>query len=767
MPKTSLTRSECAAPGDTCIRLLSVALVVGLLCAAVVPAHAEVRNPTGVAVIIGNKEYEDDLIPPVSFADRDAAAFRRYVIDVLGYAPENIIEEHNADRRTMERIFGTKDSHERLLWATLEPDGGSEVVVFYSGHGVPGRMEGEERPRGYLLPSDARPEDAARNGYAIDLLYENLGKMWEADSIVVYLDACFSGVSDGGPLLPDASPVYVEAELPAGDSVTVVTAAAAREVASWDRENGHGLFTHHLLDALYGRGDTDADGQVTVEEVSDYLERYMTRAAMRLFDRSQHATVLGPVGVVLARAVEGSFPQRPVLGEEEVAPTAAVAAVAPSGPATPEQVQRDLLLLGMKEANAAGDHEKVLGYAAQLEELGGELSVEARYYRVQAYAHLGRDEEAIEVLTGYLQETGRDGEHYEEALKLLLRLNERLAAEADAFEQAQDTGTAAAYGEYLRTYPAGRHATQARRAQTEAQSREDDAAFARAQATDTAAAYAEYLRRYPDGRHAQEARRLREQKKWRPGKVFQDCNECPEMVVVPAGSYMMGSPGSEEGRDDDEGPVHRVTIAEPFAVGVHEVTFAEWDACVRDGGCGGYRPDDEGWGRGRRPVINVSWENAQRYVRWLSRETGQEYRLLSESEWEYAARAGTATPFHYGRTISTSQANYDGNYTYGAGSEGEYRARTVPVGSFGANGFGLHDVHGNVWEWVEDCWNGSYRGAPSDGSAWQRGNCDRRVVRGGSWYFKPWFLRSANRYWFESVFRNFNLGFRVARTLTS
>ena len=238
-----------------------------------------------------------------------------------------------------------------------------------------------------------------------------------------------------------------------------------------------------------------------------------------------------------------------------------------------------------------------------------------------------------------------------------------------------------------------------------------------------------------------------------------------EMVVVPAGSYMMGSPSSEERRFDHEGPVHRVTISEPFAVGVHEVTFDEWDACVSAGGCAGYRPDDEGWGEGRRPVINVSWEDAQRFVEWLREETGERYRLLSEAEWEYVARAGTSTPFHTGRTISASQANYDGNYTYGNGRKGEFRQRTVPVGTFGPNAFGLHDVHGNVWEWVEDCSNDSYRGAPSDGSAWDRGDCSRRVLRGGSWINRASWLRSAFRVRDVSGHRSVYLGFRVARTL--
>ena len=189
----------------------------------------------------------------------------------------------------------------------------------------------------------------------------------------------------------------------------------------------------------------------------------------------------------------------------------------------------------------------------------------------------------------------------------------------------------------------------------------DNAAFARARAAGTPEAYAAYLGSHPAGRHTVAARRLlaeaEELERLGPGSVFRDCAECPEMVVVPAGSFRMGSPPGEENRYDSEGPVHRVEIRKAFAVGKHEVTFAEWDASVSAGGCGGYRPSDIGWGRGRRPVVNVSWEDAKSYVSWLSRKSGEAYRLLSESEWEYAVRAGTTGPFHFGSTISTDQAN--------------------------------------------------------------------------------------------------------------
>jgi formylglycine-generating enzyme required for sulfatase activity len=165
-------------------------------------------------------------------------------------------------------------------------------------------------------------------------------------------------------------------------------------------------------------------------------------------------------------------------------------------------------------------------------------------------------------------------------------------------------------------------------------------------------------------------------------------------------------------------------------------------------------------------VINVAWEDAAAYCAWLGQRTGQAYRLPSEAEWEYACRAGTTTPFWTGATISTEQANYDGNFAYGPGGTGVYREQTTPVDSFAANAWRLHDMHGNVWEWCQDCWHESYAGAPWDGSAWLQGDCSLRVVRGGSWVDRPRVLRSANRGRLEPHDRHYFLGFRAARTLT-
>jgi formylglycine-generating enzyme required for sulfatase activity len=218
--------------------------------------------------------------------------------------------------------------------------------------------------------------------------------------------------------------------------------------------------------------------------------------------------------------------------------------------------------------------------------------------------------------------------------------------------------------------------------------------------------------------------------------------------------------GSPEGQGtEDERPQHDVIIAKPFAASKFEVTFDEWDACVAYGDC---NPEvsDSGWGRGRQPVINVSWNDAQRYVAWLSRMTGKPYRLLSEAEWEYAARAGAPTIYSWGDEIGKGNANCKG-----CGSRWD-GYKPAPVGSFAANAFGLLDMHGNVFEWIEDCFHENYSTAPKNGSAWTVGaDCNARIIRGGSWWTDLSALRSAYRYRNTSATGWDSLGFRAGRTL--
>ena len=246
----------------------------------------------------------------------------------------------------------------------------------------------------------------------------------------------------------------------------------------------------------------------------------------------------------------------------------------------------------------------------------------------------------------------------------------------------------------------------------------------------------------------------------KPGDSFRECSKdafCPEMIVMPAGEFMMGSPDAETGRFSNEGPQHKVVIARPFAVAKFDVTFDDWDACVSLGGCPDV--DDANYGRETKPVINVSWIEAQKYVNWLAQMTGKPYRLLTEAEWEYAARAGSTAAYSWGDEIGAGRAN-----CIGCGSKWD-KVETSPVGSFPPNAFGLHDMAGDAWQWVQDCWHGDYKRAPAGGSEWTGGDCNEHVVRGGSWLAKPQFLRLAFRGEFPPGEHNSDLGFRVARSL--
>jgi formylglycine-generating enzyme required for sulfatase activity len=222
------------------------------------------------------------------------------------------------------------------------------------------------------------------------------------------------------------------------------------------------------------------------------------------------------------------------------------------------------------------------------------------------------------------------------------------------------------------------------------------------------------------------------------------------MVVIPVGSFQMGS---NDG-DDVENPVHPVRL-KSFAIGRYEVTFDEYDQFAE--ALGKLKPDDNDWGRGKRPVINISWEDAVAYALWLSTVTGKHYRLPTEAEWEYAARAGTTSDYYWdGQGEAKDFAWFYEN------SE----AKTQPVGKKKPNAFGLYDMSGNVWEWVQDCWHDNYDKAPGDGSAWQEpdnGDCPRRVVRGGSWFYRPAGLRSPNRSWGSPDYRGTIIGFRLAK----
>ncbi len=630
---------------------------VALLAALWVPAApSAAQNRDGIAVIIGNKTYTGRT-PAVVFADNDARAMRRFVIERLGYRPGNVIDLRDATLAQLREVFGGETTHKGKLHDWVRA-GKSSVVVFYSGHGVPGLND----RRGYLLPVDGDPNRGEVSGYSLDLLIRNLSRL-EAKSITVYLDACFSGDSHGGALVRQASGLAVTPRLPHSlPRMVVLSAAESDQLASWDEEARHGLFTRHLLDALGGAADREGhgngDGRVTLGEAKRYLDAEMTYQARRRYGRDQRATAMGDPTTVLAPAARAT----PVTTADETIQ------------------ELDLELVALKNANLRSGPSTSRS----------KLALIGRGSRVNV--------------------TGAKGDWYRVVLA--------------------DGRAGWVWNPLL-----GESPPPARR---------------------VAAATGGRAKRY------------------RPGESFKDCGVCPEMVAVPPGSFVMGSPPGEKGRGDGEGPRRRVTIAGAIGVGKYEVTFAEWDACRADGGCNGHLPDDRGWGRGRRPVIGVSWRDAAAYVAWLARTTGKPYRLPSEADWEYAARAGTATAHFWGahRNGACMFANVhdrSGNRLESL-SEGpircdDGRVRTAPVGTYSVNRFGLHDVLGNVWEWVADCWRPDHEGAPHDGAARVDDECDRRVLRGGSWRSAPNTIRSAARRAGRVGDRDETVGFRVIRGL--
>lgn len=240
----------------------------------------------------------------------------------------------------------------------------------------------------------------------------------------------------------------------------------------------------------------------------------------------------------------------------------------------------------------------------------------------------------------------------------------------------------------------------------------------------------------------------------KPGTVFRDCATCPELVVIPSGKFFMGL----NGKEPRELPIHSVTISKPFAMGRYEVLFDEWEVCANEGVCAP-TPHDHNWGKGRRPVMNLFYDDMVVYTKWLSKKTGKTYRLPTEAEWEYADRAGTITNYWWGDEVGVNNANCKDCGT-------EWSAKgSAPAGSFKPNPFGLFDTTGNEWEWVQDCWNPTHKGAPGDGSARLTGDCTQRVMRGGSWYYFSKNSRSSYRSKNAVTVKGYGISFRVLREL--
>jgi formylglycine-generating enzyme required for sulfatase activity len=488
--------------------------------------------------------------------------------------------------------------------------------------------------------------------------------------------------------------------------------------------------------------------------------------------------LLGAFAVLLATAVIYLFTaDRWGSGGDQRSTTAQSAGPEGQRPASPEETARWQAAL---EADTAyGYHLFLDDFPETIHRDQAELHLERLDHQAWEQAQAEGDRAAVEA---YMQQFP-GGLHEADALIRLeeFRLAEEAAARArseleeqenQAWETARAARTVAAIDAYLATWPSGSHAAEARVLRQALQDEINDRrAFEAAGKLNTIAAYRAYVDAFPRGRNVAAALQAIDNLTLRPGKVFRDCAECPTMTVVPAGSFWQGSDEKAGQPLKQETPRRMVTIAEPFAIGVFEITFAQWDACVAAGGCT-TMPGDNGWGRDARPAIMVSWNDAVEFTTWLSGKTGQAYSLPSESQWEYAARAGEESDWLGGDPAGICQ------YGNIAGSESGFRwqhpdcadpaaLETLEVGSLQPNAFGLYDVIGNVAEWTLDCLNLSYLDAPADGSAWGRGICSSRMTRGGSWFTGTREIRLPARFNLKNGDRNDFTGFRVVRKVTA
>ena len=733
-----------------------------LLSAPPVAAGAAER----VALVIGNAAYEhtDPLRNPGNDADGMAAALRR-----LGF---EVVLGKDLDLDGFYDTLGAFDAAAR---------GADVTLFFYAGHGL--QVQGKN----WLAPVDAKLEsrlDLKRGAVELDTVLEHMG----GTKKLVYLDACRNnplarglartmGVSRTAATSRGLARVRVRS----GSGTFIGYATAPDDVAK-DGEGRHSPFTEALLARIEtpGLSVNDMFGEVSgaVSRATGGKQVPWSHSSLGRFYLASAAPPPPPPKDPAAPAGGGASPSpsgdaaRAYEAAERLNTVAAFRIVVEDFPGTTHARLAQAWIDKLEGAKgplvvAGGDpveEEPPATLSPAEGEKGLDLSREERRLVQLGLAVAGHPPGSADGVLG--GKTRR-------ALKAWQASKE---VDATGYLTRGQSEALVALGK--REEERLREEAEERRLAAEQRAREEAVRKEREEERRLAA---------ERERKAREAEARRKQ----PGTTFRDCPECPEMVVVPAGSFRMGSPPSEERRGDDEGPVRRVTIAEPFAVGKYEVTLGEFarfveatersmgNACWTYGGRkwkerSGFHWRRPGFGQtDAHPVVCVDWIDARAYVAWLSEKTGKRYRLLSESEWEYAARGGTRTSRHWGEGASgqcgyangadrTAKSRY-GGWTVADCDDGH--VWTAPVGTFTANGFGLYDVHGNVWEWVEDCYNESYAGAPSDGSAWESGNCSLRDLRGGAWDTRPRGLRSASRFGGGTGLRNIVIGFRVARML--
>jgi hypothetical protein len=733
--------------------------------------------PDDIVIIIANQDYRG-TVPKVEYADRDGEALAKAAREVMKVPGERIVIERNLTYAGFLAWFGREgEGGPELERVKARLGRASTIVFFYSGHGMPAKRASASEAEAFLLPVDTPPALAGELGYSVANIRRALAGAQRSRApegqVALFLEACFSGSSGAGRIAAETSSVRIlpGAARMAEPRIIEIAASGPDQEANWDRERGLGLFTDALVDGLYGAADANRDGHITAAELAAYTGRRIDGRITRLYPsprRYQSPTLAGD-GSVRVASITADTPSRDPEAKARVGIRCATmprsgdageirAFMGQCGPDCPclaalearlRDIERDsttcrvegeeLDRLSKRGPAAKGQIEALVASAACPD-------VKARAEQTLAGLAAPPAASAAPPPSAGPPTAAVPGALPDSRVTIrraLVRLRQSYVVERCGFvitptARARALGRGVYEGEVS-----------------------IDGAVRAVRSGDVLAPsgpsggckIAASVRPSGDVELNGECQCGAEAPKIEPvptpaGRVFRDnkrdqsmCSDCPEMAVIPAGYVLMSG--------------RRITFAKPFAIGRYEVTFAEWDACVGAKLCKS-SPVDEGWGRGRRPVMNVSGSDIGEYLAYLAAMTGQSYRLPSESEWEYAARAGTATAYFTGDVLSEKDAN--------VGFVGD--RRTVPVGSYRPNAFGLLDMHGNVWEVVEDCWREDLSATPLDGKPVVTPGCQRRVMRGGSWNFPAPEARSGYRTHIDwPAYSVYSVGFRVARDL--
>lgn len=581
------------------------------------------------------------------------------------------------------------------------------AALYYAGHGV------QDGRKNYLVPIDARlksDRDLKRETISLD---DAIDDIRAAKIKLVFFDACRNNPfpfnrdrSVGGGLAP-----------PSETSGTLISFATKHGTVADDGDGNHSPYTQALLAEL-GRAGTEVHT----------LLRYVSQKTKASTNGRQEPWTYG--------SLDGDFFLRAPAGGAQaaaVSPSEPMNAVLPRGliePVSDDNRHEQSSMMWMGGGLLAG----VLGL--------GMLTMVLKSRKKAASGALGP---VIDITTQWKVPENAASPAPAPSTDEFTRAPNPATIELRFWDSIKDSQSHADFGAYLAKYPHGQFAALAKNRMIQLAHRLDDAPTRLVAAAK------------PSPAPSKPGAALELPVENQPGTIFRASPNCPEMVIVPAGSFQMGSAETDEEHVFNEIPQHPVTIPQPFAVGRYPITFDEWDACREDGGTR-HKPLDNGWGRGSRPVINLSWNDIQDYLAWIRNKTGSHYRLLSESEWEYCCRANSATTRYWGNEIGVNFANC-------VAYENPAKSRqTSPVGQFKPNSFGLYDMLGNVWEWVEDGYLAHYNDAPGDGKA-SLADGKLRVLRGGSYADVPSNVRCARRNWADPAGRRPDCGFRLALTL--